>query len=183
MTPYSLLLDNSLTNFLLRLDEQGEILYMNNLMEGHVDHIQPKNIFDIIKIEADRDKMKKVYSKAVQISPFPTTYLTRLLQKTGAYRWSSWEIYFHDGVYTWLGHQLYDVVSVTSYQYEEVCLKLEKINWIQSHLVRRPLSSIMAIASMIDKDGSDIEELSKMLLSSSKELDDVIRSIVNIASD
>jgi len=41
----------------------------------------------------------------------------------------------------------------------------------------------MAIASMIDKDGSDIEELSKMLLSSSKELDDVIRSIVNIASD
>lgn len=59
--------------------------------------------------------------------------------------------------------------------------KLKEIAWIQSHLVRAPLAKIMGLAELIKKDICSPEEQKELLLGildSSKELDEMIRSII-----
>jgi signal transduction histidine kinase len=80
-----------------------------------------------------------------------------------------------------MGVQLFDVVSITSHQYEEQTRLLEKIAWIQSHKVRRPLANIMGLISLMEKSQSN-SELLPMLSKSAEELNDVIQSIVTLAS-
>ncbi|MDP1843725.1 MAG: PAS domain S-box protein [Sediminibacterium sp.] len=64
----------------------------------------------------------------------------------------------------------------------EQFLKLKEIAWIQSHLVRAPLAKIMGLADLISKDICTFEEQKELLLgilNSSKELDEMIRSIID----
>jgi len=59
--------------------------------------------------------------------------------------------------------------------------KLKEIAWIQSHLVRAPLAKIMGLVELIKKDICTPEEQKELLLGildSSKELDEMIRSII-----
>ena len=183
MIPLSLMLENSIGYYFFRSDEQGNILYMNNLLESHLDHIEPKSVVDFIKIEGDFEKSLDSCMKAIAISPYPAPFQCRLLQKTGVYRWSSWEI-FHDGdVFSWLGGQLFDVVSITAHQYEEKCSLIEKILWFQNHKVRRPLSSILGVISLMEKTiDEETRSLVDLLSYSSKELDEVIKTVTKLAS-
>lgn len=60
--------------------------------------------------------------------------------------------------------------------------KLKEIAWIQSHIVRAPVARIMGLINLIVDDTSEAENqktIYKMILDSSKELDDIIRNIVN----
>ncbi len=60
--------------------------------------------------------------------------------------------------------------------------KLREIAWIQSHLVRAPLDKIMGIADLIRKNICTQEEQNELLsgiLDSSKELDQMIKSIID----
>ena len=59
--------------------------------------------------------------------------------------------------------------------------RLRDIAWIQSHLVRAPLSRIMALSKLIDDSNTDDElrrELLNHLDTSARELDDIIRDII-----
>ena len=181
MIPASFILENSLNVYFLRSGEEGEILYKNGLFESYSDHIQPNHISDFVKVESDYEKAKLACEKAKVIAPFPVSLQCRLPQHTGAMRWSTWEVCYGDGVYHWMGVQLFDVVSITSHQYEEQTRLLEKIAWIQSHKVRRPLANIMGLISLMEKSQSN-SELLPMLSKSAEELNDVIQSIVNLAS-
>jgi len=59
--------------------------------------------------------------------------------------------------------------------------RLKEIAWTQSHVVRAPLARIMAIIDLLQvKEGVDIEDQSKLLgyiITSAKELDEIIRKI------
>jgi light-regulated signal transduction histidine kinase (bacteriophytochrome) len=58
--------------------------------------------------------------------------------------------------------------------------RLSNIAWFQSHQVRRPVSSILAIMNLIkdEKDYSQINEYLQMLETTTQQLDEIIRTIV-----
>jgi len=58
---------------------------------------------------------------------------------------------------------------------------LSNIAWFQSHQVRRPVSSILAIINLIkeEKDHTQIKEYLQMLEITTEQLDEIIRAIVN----
>jgi len=65
---------------------------------------------------------------------------------------------------------------------EEQNEKLREISWIQSHIVRAPLSRIMGLIPLIDGPCDSEEERKKMLdyvLLSAHELDDIIKNITD----
>jgi len=84
-----------------------------------------------------------------------------------------------------LGIQLFDVVSISSQQYEEQKRVLENIAWIQSHRVRKPLANIIALSELMAKTSTmdeDKLEVVAMLRTSSDELDAVIREITQLCN-
>lgn len=58
---------------------------------------------------------------------------------------------------------------------------LSNIAWFQSHQVRRPVASILAIMNLIkeEKDYNQIEQYLQMLETTTQQLDEIIRAIVN----
>jgi PAS domain S-box-containing protein len=57
-------------------------------------------------------------------------------------------------------------------------LKLKKIAWTQSHVVRAPLARIMGLIDLLKANPS--EDILELLSTASKELDDVLRDIVKV---
>ncbi len=60
--------------------------------------------------------------------------------------------------------------------------KLKEIAWIHSHMVRAPLAKIMGLTDLIKKQictPEEEKELLNAIIDSSKELDDMIKSIVH----
>jgi signal transduction histidine kinase len=55
-------------------------------------------------------------------------------------------------------------------------LKLKKIAWTQSHVIRAPLARIMGLINLLKSNPS--EEILDLLSTASKELDNVLRDIV-----
>jgi PAS domain S-box-containing protein len=62
---------------------------------------------------------------------------------------------------------------------------LHDISWAQSHLVRAPLTRIIALTDMLGEvhDADEQEELLNYLKTSSLELDNVVRTISNLGTD
>lgn len=61
--------------------------------------------------------------------------------------------------------------------------KLNEIAFQQSHLVRAPLSNILGLADILNKTQADhnVNTLCQMIVESSRQLDDVVRSIVGVS--
>ncbi len=62
--------------------------------------------------------------------------------------------------------------------------KLKEISWIQSHIVRAPLARILGLIQVfkdIRNDSKEKEQMLQYLLSSAKELDEVIMSITDLS--
>lgn len=182
MVPPSVLLHNSLNVFYIKASEELNIEYSNELFKSYASHIQPKKLEHFIFDDSDMALAKKAMAMAVRSSPFPTSFQCRITQKNGAKRWCTWEIAYGNGQYHLFGIQLFDVVSITAHEYEEQQRLLEKIAWIQSHKVRKPLANILGLVDLIDKNSfsEDDKGIIEMLKMSSNELDDVVREITEI---
>jgi nitrogen-specific signal transduction histidine kinase len=181
MIPPSVLLENSLNIFYLKISEDGEIQYANELFNSYASHIQPTTLSHIIYDSEDMELAKKAMSKAVRSSPFPSSFQCRLTQKNGAKRWCTWEVAYGNNQYHLFGIQLFDVVSITAHEYEEQQRLLEKVVWIQSHKVRKPLANILGLTYLLDKqvDGEE-KDIINMLKQSAQELDDVVKEITEM---
>jgi K+-sensing histidine kinase KdpD len=73
-----------------------------------------------------------------------------------------------------------EIIQILSIQQKNK--KLQEIAWTQSHVVRAPVARIMGLIDLFSDDNSvskDHKELINMIIDSSKELDNVIRDIVN----
>ena len=183
MIPASVLLENSLNVFYVRCDQEGAIVYSNELFENFASHISPTNIEHFVSTGVDEEKVNAAMSRAELSSPFPVSVQCRLTQKNGAKRWSTWEVAFGQGLFHFVGIQLFDVVSITAHEYEEQKNILEKIAWIQSHKVRKPLANILALTDLIKKNANEEDKLIiKMLSDSSNELDQVVKEIVELST-
>lgn len=182
MIPPSVLLHNSLNVFYIKASEDLDIEYSNELFNSYASHIQPKKLDHFIFDDSDMSSAKKAMARAVRSSPFPTSFQCRITQKNGAKRWCTWEVAYGNGQYHLFGIQLFDVVSITAHEYEEQQRLLEKIAWIQSHKVRKPLANILGLVDLIDKNSfnEDDKGMLDMLKMSSQELDDVVREITEI---
>lgn len=181
MIPPSVLLENSLNIFYVKASEDWSIDYSNELFNSYASHIQPKKLEHFIYDEEDKLSAKKAMHKAIGSSPFPTSFQCRITQKNGAKRWCTWEVAYGNGQYHLFGIQLFDVVSITAHEYEEQQRLLEKIAWIQSHKVRKPLANIIGLIDLMNKNAdNESRDIITMLKSSSAELDEVIREITDI---
>lgn len=183
MVPASVLLENSLNLFYVRCNDEGEIGYTNELFSSFASHIQPENVNNFVTHTQDQEEMGKSMNRAMELSPFPVSFQCRLNQKNGAKRWSTWEIAYGKGVFHMIGIQLFDVVSITAQEYEEQQRLLERISWVQSHKVRKPLANILALSDLLSKNANAEDKMIlKMLTDSSKELDEVVREIVELSN-
>lgn len=181
MIPPSVLLENSLNIFYLKISENGNIQYANELFNSYASHIQPTNLSHVIYDSEDMSLAKKAMAKSVRSSPFPSSFQCRLTQKNGAKRWCTWEVAYGNNQYHLFGIQLFDVVSITAHEYEEQQRLLEKIVWIQSHKVRKPLANILGLTDLIDKQSQGEEkDIINMLKESAKELDVVVKEITEM---
>lgn len=64
--------------------------------------------------------------------------------------------------------------------------KLKEISWMQSHVIRAPLSRIMGLVPMLsetDKGDPEQQKIREFILTSANELDQVIRSITDVTSE
>lgn len=186
MIPPSVLLENSLNIFYIKCSEDHKIEYSNEIFTSYASHISPELLKHVITDEEDYHRAQKAMTRAVETSPFPTSFQGRVPQKNGAKRWCTWEVAYGNKQYHLFGIQLFDVVSISSHQYERQQRLLEKIGWIQSHKVRKPLANIIGLVDLIEKSKKhDQEDASviKMLSQSAQELDDIIREITDLCSE
>lgn len=73
-----------------------------------------------------------------------------------------------------------EIIQIFSIQTQNK--KLREIAWTQSHIVRAPLARIMGLVNLLNDDtmlSTNSKELVEMITDSSRELDDIIRDIVN----
>ena len=182
MIPASVLLENSLNVFYVKCDLEGDIVYTNELFSTFASHISPSSVYHFVSTDVDQEKMKSAMTKSKQTSPFPVSFQCRITQKNGAKRWSTWEVAHGRDTYHLIGIQLFDVISITAHEYEEQQRLLERIAWVQSHKVRKPLANIIALSDLISKNANDEDKMIiKMLRDSSNELDEVIKEIVELS--
>ncbi|HYF67598.1 MAG TPA: PAS domain S-box protein [Ohtaekwangia sp.] len=169
----------SIADAFFAVDKNGVVTYWNNIAEEklHVpkEKIVGKNLWDVFNMELP-DIFQQNYYKALNenvvvhfqeyyppgnmwldVSVFPSS--------------SGLSIYFRD------------ITELRKYTaaIELQNAKLKEIGWIQSHEVRAPLARIMGLINLI-RDAGDAEinhiEILDLIMTSAKELDGLIRTIV-----
>ena len=119
-------------------------------------------------------------------------YESRWLAKSGEYRWFAWSVtpFLKEGLQFGVGK------DITEYKEQVKSIKgqnqkLAEIAWEQSHVVRAPLSRLMACVAYLEEEEEENEEHREEVLESIKasahELDDIVQAIVkkteNITED
>lgn len=139
--------------------------------------IRPKEDFKI---------WEELIRKLEEGMPFPESVILRHLKKNG-------EIIMVDikGNYIdFLGKKAqvilaHDITERMKYiqTVEEQNTRLQEIAWMQSHIVRSPLSRLMGLVQSMDSLAEDFgrEGVNKLILDSAKELDQIIHQIVKKA--
>jgi nitrogen-specific signal transduction histidine kinase len=81
-----------------------------------------------------------------------------------------------------LAHDITDQVKYVE-TVEDQNTRLQEIAWMQSHVVRSPLSRLMGLVQSMDTLEKDLgkEALSSMIMDSARDLDQIIHQIVRKA--
>ena len=185
MIPGGFILENSRNVFYLRVSEALDIVYKNNLFTDYTSHISPKVIPDIFRDEYDIDSLKACLEKAKKNSPEAIEFQGRVPQKTSANRWTWWEIQFYNETYHLIGGDLIDVVSINNYRTVKIERTIEKIAWMQSHVVRAPVTQMLGLIAYLSKEKSADEETSKiyeMIEDAARKLDKAILEMTNLCN-
>lgn len=186
MIPAGLILENSKNLFYIKVDESLSIIYQNNFFKDYVSHISPEKISDFIKEDYDLEAMKTSFDKSEGSALTAVDFQCRIAQKTGAKRWTWWEVQFYDGVFHLVGGDLLDVISIENYKSVKMQRVLEKITWIQSHKVRKPVANILGLSDYLSKTAPEDKEAAsvyKMLRDSAKELDEVVSEMTRLCDE
>lgn len=189
------LLDQSNFYYMVAIDMEGKYTYVNthyaNAFIGGNGDFAGKS-YDMTVHPDDvaicREVVKKCFKHPGKL--FPATIRKHDIK--GDYIFTQWEYkaMFDQnnkpaGVFC-LGYDITKFVAekrqlqLAEEEIEKKALILKEIAFQQSHLIRGPLSNILGLAKLLEKTGADAETigLCKMILESSKQLDNVVRSIV-----
>jgi light-regulated signal transduction histidine kinase (bacteriophytochrome) len=181
------ILQNSLLNLYVVTDLDGNIVSQNEHFENSVSHIKPKNFIDVVSDESDHPEVLSSINKAKEKFPEPKSFHAKTKQKNGAQRWHIWEVFCMLGKLHFCGHDILDVVSVVSYEYERQKQLLEEIRFVQEHELGQPLMSLVGINNILEthskeKDDSELESLIAMQKESASKLNDVMVKIRKMAN-
>ncbi len=143
------------------------------------DHVHPDDINEIKKNVEERIKRKE----------FRVQGEYRFKCNDGSYKYvldRGFLIYDDLGDAKKMIGAMEDITDQTKYikQIEEQNSKLSEISWMQSHLVRAPLCSVMSLSDLLDFETNDKnanQEIVKKLVSAAKELDNIIKTILKKA--
>lgn len=192
------LFNDSTLFYIINTDMDGKYSYINEHYAKEFSHIDNNLVGKPYYITMHTDDRNTCIEVSTKCFDNPTKLFPATIRKhngEGGYVYTQWEYkaMFDDrknpaGIFC-LGY------NITKYVGEELQLQkanekieknkntLENIIFQQSHLVRAPLSNIIGLTSIIDKTllDSNTSNICDMILESSQQLDEIIRSIVTNA--
>ncbi len=146
-----------------QMSPQGEMSFeflSKGISEMH-SHLNPEVvkrdaslIFNLIHSEDLPKVMHKIQESSDNITPFSVEY--RVLMPNGAYQWhvaKSVPEQLADGTVVWYGI-FQDITSRKEYE-----KTLEQIGFDISHVIRRPISSLLGLVSLSEKEDISVEQL------------------------
>ena len=192
------LLNDSTLFYVVTTGMDGNYSYVNKNYANAFSHVNSNFVGQPYHITMHPDDINTCIEVATKCFENPTKLFPATIRKNDGndgYVYTQWEYkaMLDDegtpvGVYC-IGY------NITKYVAEELDLKnakeeiernsnvMAKIIFQQSHLIRAPLSNIIGLTSLLDKTvlDSNTSNICDMILESSNQLDDVIRSIIKIA--
>jgi hypothetical protein len=192
------LLNNSSLFYVITTSMDGNYSFVNDNYANAFSSIHGNLVGKPYHITMHPDDINTCIEVAAKCFENPTKLFPATIRKhdgNDGYVYTQWEYkaMFDDekipmGIYC-IGY------NITKYVAEELDLKiayekieknstvLEKIIFQQSHLIRAPLSNIIGLTSLLDKSllDTNTSNICDMILESSNQLDDVIKSIIKIA--
>lgn len=188
------LFNDSTLFYIITVDMDGKYLYINKHYAKQFSHVDNNLVGKPYFITMHTDDMNTCIEVSTKCFENPTKLFPATIRKhdgAGGYVYTQWEYkaMFDDkkepaGIFC-LGY------NITKYVGEELQLQkanekieknrntLENIIFQQSHLVRAPLSNIIGLISILDNTilDSNSSNICDMILESSHQLDEIIRSI------
>lgn len=192
------LLNNSVLFYLITTGMDGKYSYINGHYAKEFSHINNNFVGQPYHITMHPDDMNTCVEVSMKCFENPDKLFPATIRKhdgSGGYVYTQWEYkaMFDDqknptGIFC-LGYNITKYVAeelelqIAQEQIEKNSATMEKIIFQQSHLIRAPLSNIIGLTGILDKTllDSNTSNICDMILESSNQLDEVIRSIVNIA--
>ncbi|MCC5814772.1 MAG: PAS domain S-box protein [Leptospira sp.] len=169
---------------------QGKFLKVNpafsELLGWTDEELTSRPIWDFMHpddIKKTQDEYKETIVKdGRKAKNFENRYLT----KSGNYRWIAWSsatLSNSEGVAFAYGRDIHERKLYEEYlkQQNE---KLKDIAWFQSHVLRAPLSRLMGLVDLLEKDlvsEGEMKQILKYILDSAHELDSIVRDMVKKA--
>jgi hypothetical protein len=181
------ILANSRNLFFLEVGVHRNISSSNGCFRDYMSHIQPRDLFDFIRNDYDINAVDAAMAKAKDRPLEAVDVQCRVIQKTGATRWTWWEIQFYEEVFYFVGGDMVDVISIESHNYSKMQRLLDKIAWLQNHKVRKPAANIIGLSLFIENHkGFPLDEetskIFKMASDSAHELDQAVREITELCN-
>lgn len=185
---YRLLFDSSPTPIFIYDPKTEQILKVNNAAlsyygytKGEFSHMSILQIED--DDELDVDKLEEKLQIPKREGMLHTHGIHRHKRKDGKqiYVYMQGSVIQYKGVEAHIA-MINDITNQLQY-IERVELQNEKLNkiaWMQSHVVRAPLASLMGLVDILKEHKEDLDDLIPKIESSATQLDDVIK---NIAKD
>lgn len=173
----------SITDGFYAMNEKWEVTYINKEAERILDckreDLIGKNIWQFFPIV----KESTVYAEFERAMEQKTSsHFDTFFEPLGV--WASISIYpKKDGL------SVYFVDITTQQKHTQMIEKqneqLKKISWLQSHEVRAPLSNVLGLVQLLDKDGltdNEQQEIIKLLHNAATKLDGVVKTISDQAT-
>ncbi|MEZ5018286.1 MAG: PAS domain S-box protein [Flavipsychrobacter sp.] len=185
---YRLLFDSNPTPILIYLPDTERIIEVNKAaLEYYQYTVSEFSEMSILKIEDDEEIDTEALEEKLNISKredmLHTEGIHRHRRKDGRQMF----VYMHSGTITYRGLKaqivmINDITHQLQYidKVEEQNKKLNKIAWLQSHVVRAPLASLMGLVNLLKNDLCNKDEMQKVheeIMASANELDRIIKNI------
>jgi len=139
-----------------------------------------------IRPKEDYKVWEELIKKLEEGMPFPDSVIVRHLKKNGDIITvdikGNYIDFLGNKAQVILAHDITDQVKYVE-TVEDQNTRLQEIAWMQSHVVRSPLSRLMGLVQSMDTLEKDLgkEALSSMIMDSARDLDQIIHQIVRKA--
>jgi PAS domain S-box-containing protein len=193
------ILDKSTLFYLIATNTDGNFTYVNEKYAqafSHINnHLTGQSLHTLIHPN-DKKKCSNIHTKCIDNPGQAFSVIIRKRDKDTDYLYTQWECkaMFDDeksptGIYC-IGY------NISKYVAKQVQLKqaqeenerkravIDEIVFQQSHLIRAPLTNLMGLTTLfLDEQLLNVDSSStcKMILDSTKQLDDIIRGVVKVS--
>jgi hypothetical protein len=192
------LLDKSVLFYIVCVNMDSSYSYINEHYAKEFSHIKKELTGQPCSVTMHPDDMNTCVAVSTKCFENPGQLFPATIRKhdgNGGYVYTQWEYkaMFDEqnnpaGIFC-LGYNISKYIAEASQlltakeEIEINTLKMKKIIFQQSHLIRAPLSNIIGLCSILDKSllDANTSNVCDMILESSKQLDDIIHSVVDIA--